>query len=176
MASDVSYLTGRPFFERRSLVVEQEFDGVRIFRAYTHPSVHRGFVWRVFSFFSFMVSSVYAGIKAGPADLVMGTSPPIFQAVSAWLVARLRRRPFLLEIRDLWPEFAIDMGVLKNPLLIWLSRGLERFLYAQTNHVLVNSPAYRDYVNGKGVPLSKISLIPNGWTRTSSTLRHQGRK
>lgn len=162
VASDVSYLTGAPLLEHQSLMTEQVFQGVRILRAYTYPSVHRGFVWRVFSFLSFMISSIFAGLKAGPVDLVMGTSPPIFQAVSAWFVARLRRRPFLLEIRDLWPEFAIDMGVLKNPVLIRLSRWLENFLYAHADHILVNSPAYRDYVHKKLIPMEKISLIANG--------------
>jgi lipopolysaccharide/colanic/teichoic acid biosynthesis glycosyltransferase len=74
----------------------------------------------------------------------------------------VRRRPFLLEIRDLWPEFAIDMGVLRNPVLAGLSRWLERFLYARATHLLVNSPAYRDYLIGKGIPAKKISFIPNG--------------
>ena len=162
VASDVSYLTGKALFDRRSLITEQEFQGIRVLRAYTYPSVHRGFVWRVVSFLSFMVSSVYTGMKAGPIDLVIGTSPPIFQAVSAWIVAMMRRRPFLLEIRDLWPEFAIDMGVLKNPVLIGLSRWLENFLYARADHILVNSPAYRDYVHSKGVASERISLIANG--------------
>ena len=162
VASDVSYLTGNPLFDRQSLITEQEFQGIRVLRAYTYPSVHRGFVWRVVSFLSFMVSSVYAGMKAGPIDLVIGTSPPIFQAVSAWLVAVLRRRPFLLEIRDLWPAFAIDMGVLKNSVLIGLSRWLENFLYARADHILVNSPAYRDYVHSKEIAFEKISLIANG--------------
>lgn len=162
VASDVSYLTGKSLFDKPSLMTAQEFEGIRILRAYTYPAVHQGFVWRVFSFLSFMVSSVYAGLKAGPVDLVMGTSPPIFQAVSAWLVATLRRRPFLLEIRDLWPVFAIDMGVLKNPVLISLSSWLENFLYARAHHILVNSPAYRDYIHGKGIPMEKISLIANG--------------
>ncbi len=93
---------------------------------------------------------------------MVGTSPPIFQAVSAWLVAVLRRRPFLFEIRDLWPEFAIGLGVLKNPLLIMLSRWLERFLYARATHILVNSPAYVDYFETLVIPETKISLIPNG--------------
>jgi lipopolysaccharide/colanic/teichoic acid biosynthesis glycosyltransferase len=92
----------------------------------------------------------------------MGTSPPIFQAFAAWLVAFLRRRPFLLEVRDLWPEFAIDMGVLKNPLLIWLSRGMECFLYARSTHILANSPAYREYLVRRHVAPLKISLISNG--------------
>jgi len=92
----------------------------------------------------------------------MGTSPPIFQAFAAWAVAFLRGRPFLLEVRDLWPEFAIDMGVLRNPLLIWLSRRLEYFLYARSKHILVNSPAYREYLVCRHIAPLKISLISNG--------------
>jgi glycosyltransferase involved in cell wall biosynthesis len=103
-----------------------------------------------------------AGLRAGPVDVVMGTSPPIFQAASAWLVSALRRKPFLLEIRDLWPEFAINMGVLKNPLLILLSRWLERFLYWRATHILVNSPAYRDYLIHQRIDAAKVSLISNG--------------
>jgi glycosyltransferase involved in cell wall biosynthesis len=109
-----------------------------------------------------MISSVWVALKVKNVDLVMGTSPPIFQAVSAWLVSVIKGCPFLLEIRDLWPEFAIDMGVLKNPQLIWVARKLERFLYARANQILVNSPAYRDYLLHMGVPEEKISFIANG--------------
>jgi len=162
VASNLSYLTGKETGRTSGLVSEQNLHGVKVRRAYTYPSLHRNFVWRVFSFLSFMVTSVLASFRSGEIDLVMGTSPPIFQAISAWAISKLRRRPFLLEIRDLWPEFAIGMGVLKNPALIWLSRRLERFLYAQAAHLLVNSPAYRDYLLRKGVSPAKITLIPNG--------------
>jgi len=144
------------------MVVQQDLEGIAILRAYTYPALHRSFIWRVVSFFSFMITSVVAALRAGRVDLIMGTSPPIFQAVSAWLVATLRRQPFLLEIRDLWPEFAIDMGVLNNHVLIILSRWLEQFLYDRATHLLVNSPAYRDYLLGKGISPDKVSLIPNG--------------
>ena len=162
VASNLSYLTGQSTVKTTSLVTEQSIDGVRVLRAYTYPSLHRTFVWRVVSFISFMLSSVWAGLKTGPVDVVMGTSPPIFQAVSACVVAVLRRRPFLLEIRDLWPEFGIDMGILTNPVLIRLSRWLEGFLYSRASHLMVNSPAYRDYLLRKGVPDEKITLISNG--------------
>ncbi|MGE0824679.1 MAG: sugar transferase [Candidatus Binatia bacterium] len=162
VASDVSYLTGQAAAQNARLVTEQNNNGMRVLRAYTYPALHHSFVWRVISFVSFMCTAVWTGLRAGPVDLVMGTSPPIFQAVSAWLVALLRRRPFLLEIRDLWPEFAVEMGVLKNPLLIWLSRRLESFLYSQATHLLVNSPAYRNYLIVKNVPAEKVSLIANG--------------
>jgi glycosyltransferase involved in cell wall biosynthesis len=163
VASDVSYLTGQSAVKRKGLFVRQVLEsGVVVLRAYSYPALHRSFVWRVLSFFSFMVTSLWAGLQCGPVDLVIGTSPPIFQAGSAWLVAFVRRRPFLLEIRDLWPDFAIGIGVLTNPLLIALSRWLERFLYARADHILVNSPAYRDYMLARGLPPDKVTLIPNG--------------
>jgi glycosyltransferase involved in cell wall biosynthesis len=162
VASNIGYVTQRPIVDGRGLVREQRVGGIRVLRAYTYPSLQRSFSWRVIAFLSFMCTSFWASLRAGPVDVVMSTSPPIFQAVSGWLMAVICRRPFLLEIRDLWPEFAIDIGVLKNPMLIVLSRWLERFLYARATHILVNSPAYRDYLLDKGVPSAKLSFIPNG--------------
>lgn len=164
VTSNVGYLTGARLSAHSGLVTEEHVDGIRILRAYTYPSLHRSFVWRVFAFFSFMFTAVIAGLRAGSVDVVMGTTPPIFQSVSAWVVAFLRGRPFLLEVRDLWPEFAVSMGVLRNPILIALSRWLEHFLYAAADHILVNSPAYRDYLMAKNVPADKVTVIPNGVT------------
>ena len=65
-----------------------------ILRAYTYPALHRSFVHRVFSFFSFMLSSFWLGLKVRQVDLVWGTSPPIFQGVTAWALARLKACPF----------------------------------------------------------------------------------
>jgi len=162
VTSDLSYLTGQQVGAGQGPVAEENVEGVRILRARTYPSLHQSFVWRVVCFLSFMVSSIRAALRAGPVDVVVGTTPPIFQAVSAWAVSVLRWRPFLLEVRDLWPKFAIGLGVLKNPLLIVLSRWLESFLYARATHLLVNSPAYRDYLVARGVPGEKVTLIPNG--------------
>ena len=162
VASDLSYLSGKRAVKERKLISKQNLRGIKVLRSFTYPSLHRSFIWRVFSFISFMLTSIWAAMKADRPDLVMGTSPPIFQAVSAGLVAKIKRCPFLLEIRDLWPEFAIDMGVLTNPVLIKLSRWLEKFLYARATHILVNSPAYRDYLIKKGIESDKIAFISNG--------------
>ena len=159
VASDLSYLSGKKCGADEHV---QNFDGVQVRRAWTYSALHRSFAWRVVSFLSFMISSIWVALKVKNVDLVIGTSPPIFQAVSAWVISVVKWKPFLLEIRDLWPEFAIDMGVLKNPVLIWMSRRLERFLYSRANHLLVNSPAYRDYLIDLGIPAAKISFIANG--------------
>jgi glycosyltransferase involved in cell wall biosynthesis len=131
-------------------------------RAYIFPALHRSYFWRIISFLSFMFSSAWTALQVRDVDLVMGTTPPIFQAVSAWVVAWMRRKPFLLEVRDLWPEFGVSMGVLTNPVLIALGRWLEKFLYARATHILVNSPAYKEYMIGKGVPEKKITYIAYG--------------
>jgi len=162
VASDLNYQTGERTVERAGLYAEQNIDGVRVLRAYIYPALHRSYLWRIVSFLSFMVSSVWTALRVREVDLVMGTSPPIFQAVSAWFVAFLRRRPFLLEVRDLWPEFGVGMGVLKNPVVIAAARWVESFLYVRAAHILVNSPAYKEYMVGKGVPAEKITYIPYG--------------
>jgi glycosyltransferase involved in cell wall biosynthesis len=68
----------------------------------------------------------------------------------------------LLEVRDLWPEFAVDMKVLTNPIIIGLARWLEMFLYRRATHILVNSPAYKKYILEKGIPEKKVTFIPYG--------------
>jgi glycosyltransferase involved in cell wall biosynthesis len=162
VSGEVHYMTGRRARGRRGLVTRRETGGIAVLLAYALPSLHRGFGWRVASYASFMLTSAYAALRAEPPDLVLGTSPPIFQAVSAAAIAAVRRRPFVLEIRDLWPEFAIDMGVLRQPILVALSRALERALYATATHLVVNSPAYGTYLESKGVAAEKITLVPNG--------------
>jgi len=162
VASDLNYQTGQRTVERHGVFTEQMIDGVRVLRSYIYPTLHRSYFWRIVSFFSFMFSSVWTALSVKDADLIMGTTPQIFQAVSAWFVAFVRNKPFLLEVRDLWPEFGISMGVITNPILISLTRWLEKFLYARATHILVNSPAYKEYMVAKGVPANKITYIPYG--------------
>jgi glycosyltransferase involved in cell wall biosynthesis len=107
-----------------------------------------------------MVSSFWLGLSVKNVDLVWGTSPPIFQGVTAWMLARLKRAKFLFEVRDLWPLFAVAVGVLHNPILIRASEWLERFLYRHADRVMVNSPGYNEHVRVRGA--KRVELIPNG--------------
>lgn len=160
IASDVSYLDGA----RSAGGSVMTCDGIEIRRVKQFRNIHQSFFHRLLGFVSFMVSAFIGGWTAAKdADVVMGTSPPLFQALSAWGVALLRWKPFLLEIRDLWPDFAIEMGVIRNPVFIFLARRLECFLYARATLILVNSPAFIDYlVDQRGISREKIQLIPNG--------------
>lgn len=161
ISSPVSYLSGKSRSgKNRWVEKEQPEAGITILRTYTYPSLHRSFFHRVLSFFSFMLSSFFVGLGVRNVTLVWGTSPPIFQGVTAWLLARLKGVPFLFEVRDLWPAFAIAVGVLRNPLLIRLSQSLERFLYRHADRVMVNSPGFIDHVTQRGARW--VELVPNG--------------
>lgn len=160
IASTVSYLTGKAESTGAQEETTVEGGSVTVIRARTYSALHRSFVHRVFSFFSFMASAFASGWKVSQVDLVWGTSPPIFQGVTAWLLARLKRAAFLFEVRDLWPAFAIEVGVLRSSLLIRLSRWLERFLYRRADVVMVNSPGFIRHVGQHGA--REVALIPNG--------------
>lgn len=161
IASPVSYLTGAASGERVPWVTRQSGgQGVTILRAYTYRALHKSFVHRVFSFLSFMISSFLIGLTVKKVDLVWGTSPPIFQGLAAWALARIKRAKFLFEVRDLWPAFAVAVGVLTNPLLIGASEGLEKFLYRRAGRLMVNSPGFIPHIEARGG--RDLVLIPNG--------------
>jgi glycosyltransferase involved in cell wall biosynthesis len=156
ITSTYSYLTG----ERKN--PPSLINGIEVHLAATLGGSHRSYFRRILGFLTFTISSFFVALGLEKPDLVVGTSPPMFQAISAWAIATIRRRPFVLEIRDLWPEFAIELGLLRSRTLISFARSFERFLYRESNHIIVNSPGYLDYLLLKGVPKTKITVIPNG--------------
>ena len=158
IASPISYLTGK---QAGTAKVTLDAGGlIAIYRTYTYPALHKSFFHRIFSFLSFMFSSFFKSLSIHHVDAVWGTSPPIFQSFTAWLVARLKGVPFILEIRDLWPAFAIAVGVLNNKTLIALSQWLEKFLYRHADLIVVNSPGFIEHIQARGG--KNICLIPNG--------------
>lgn len=157
IASPISYLTGNTTTSEKKIVDDL---GVTIYRTFTYHALHKSFFHRLISFFSFMFSSFFRATKVKNVDLVWGTSPPIFQGITAWLIARLKGVPFLFEVRDLWPAFAIAVGVLQNKPIITLSQWLEKFLYKHADIVVVNSPGYIEHVSQRGA--KDVQLVPNG--------------
>jgi len=156
IASSISYLTGR----ERPADDSSQGNGLTILRAVTYRSLHRSLVHRLPNFFTFMLSSFLLGLRVRNVDLVWGTSPPLFQAFSAWLLAFIKRKKFLFEVRDLWPDFAVAAGVLRNRPLIIASQWLESFLYRRADQLLLNSPGFVEHVSARGG--GNIEVIPNG--------------
>ena len=144
--------------------VQKKQGAVNVWRCHVSESYNKHFVGRLWGYFSFMFSSLYAGLfKAkGKFDVVIVTSPPLFVGVSGYLVARLRRMPFVFEVRDLWPESAIDTGVLTNKLIIKLAYWVEGFIYKRAALINVLTPAfYKALKEKKGIPDKKLIQISN---------------
>ena len=161
ITSPVSYLSGESSLTGQFLWKKEQWaENIEIRYCWTSSGMHKGFVPRLLAFFSFMFSSFFCALNVKHADLIWGTSPNLFQAWTAWLSARLKRKPFLLEIRDLWPEFAVAMGALTNPLLIRMSQWLERFLYNHADRIIVNSPGFIPYI--RDICGKTPDLVPNG--------------
>lgn len=159
LASPYSYQTGRRVTELNREILEP---GLEVIRCRVWGSVNRSFFWRTVGFLSFMFSSFFTALRQPKVDLCWGTSPPLLQVGTTWLVARLKRAAFVFEVRDLWPAFAVQMGVLKNPLLIRLSLALESFLYRHADRLIVNSPGFIHHLQTHGADEDRITLVQNG--------------
>ncbi len=157
IASPVSYITGKASTSGEPVA---QADGIEILRAPVYSAHHRSFLHRMVAFFSFMATAFWLGMRVRNVDVVWGTSPPIFQGITAWALARLKGARFLFEVRDLWPQFAVAAGVLKNPVLIRASEWLEGFLYRHADRLVVNSPGFIAHVKARGG--RDVELVPNG--------------
>jgi glycosyltransferase involved in cell wall biosynthesis len=138
-------------------------DGIRVLRCWVYAVPNSGVGRRGLDHFSFMLSSLAVGWpRLGKVDLVLASSPTLFSAVSAWLVARALKVPFVLEVRDLWPEAIVELGVMRPGATVKVLQRLARFLYDQAARVVLVTETFADHLAAQGVPRSKLAVIPNG--------------
>jgi colanic acid biosynthesis glycosyl transferase WcaI len=147
---------------RQTPFKRETLDTVDVLRVPTLIFPNRAIVLRIFDFLSFMVTSCIASFFVGRPDVVMATSPQFFTAVSGWFVSRVYRRPFVFEIRDLWPDSIVAMGVMKEGFAIKLTRRIEQFLYGQADLIVTVTSSTRDLLMARGVDGKKIVVVTNG--------------
>ncbi len=147
---------------RNRLCQHQRIDGIRVLRVWTYLAPNRGTAKRIINFLSYFVMATIAGLLAGDADVVIGTSPQFFAGWAGLAVARAKRRPYVLEIRDIWPESITTVGAMQNGALVRLLERLEERLYRWSTRIVVVGDGYRDRLVEKGVPAAKIAVISNG--------------
>lgn len=166
LAGMVHYATGKKIEKFNGLYtsIEEINPNLTIIRSHVSELYNVNFLGRLWGYFSFVFSSIYAGLfKANKKyDFIIATSPPLFIGITALVLSKIKSIPYIFEIRDLWPESAIDIGVLKNTFLIKLSFFLEKIIYNNALKISVLTPAFRDkLIEHKGISPSKIILVPN---------------
>jgi glycosyltransferase involved in cell wall biosynthesis len=114
-------------------------------------------------YLSYTVSSFVTGFFQKNVDLIIVTSPPLFVGVSAWFLAKIKRVPFIFEVRDLWPESAIATGVLTNNILINVMYWIEKSLYKNAHKIIALTPAFKEDISKRFPEYApKIEIITNG--------------
>jgi colanic acid biosynthesis glycosyl transferase WcaI len=172
---DVTVLTGfpnhpdgvvRPQYKKqfRRGVIREKMNGINVVRTWLLPFPNRKAHERMLNYSSFFVSAAAVGSFLAKPDVVIATSPQLLVGLAGWWVARVKRAPFVLEIRDLWPESlaAVGIGAENSALHRALAR-IARFLYRAADHIVVVTPAFRErLIADWQVPPEKISVVQNG--------------
>lgn len=171
LGHDVTVITGfpnhptgiiRPEY-RGNFIKREKVDGIDLLRTWIYCAPNKGFLKRILNFLSFFLSSfLLGGLLTRRPDVVVGTSPQFFCAVSACLLSVIKRVPFVFEVRDIWPQSAIELGALKNPLLIRALEAIEMLMYRRAAMIVIVAESTKPYLLAKGIPAAKIVLVPNG--------------
>lgn len=138
-----------------------DVDGISVIYLRIPYSNHMGILRRFQSFFSFMLYSTWIILKGPKYDTIIATSTPLTVGFPALIAKFFRRIPYVFEVRDLWPEVPIQMGGLKNPLLIWLAKTFEKTIYRYASQIVALSPGMYEGVIAAGASADKAHMIPN---------------
>lgn len=142
--------------KRRGLV-----DGIDVIELDLAYSNSDGFLKRIWTFLLFAMRSVWIALTE-KYDLVFATTTPLTAGIPGIFARWLRRKPFVFEVRDLWPELPREMGVINNPLVLWAMGVLEWVSYRSAHRLIGLSPGIVEGIKKCGVPADRIAMVPNG--------------
>ena len=143
-------------------IAKQNMEGIEVWRVKTFMSANEGFLKRSIDFASFMMSSLFFGLFVRKVDIVIGTSPQFFTVISAWILSKLRRVPFVFELRDIWPASITAVGAMNSGWIIKILEKLEMFLYYQADLIISVTQSFKSELQSRGVPSEKIKVVLNG--------------
>ena len=141
---------------------KENIDGIEVRRVKTYITANEGFVKRTLDFISFMVTSFFAGLFVKKPDVIVGTSPQFFTACSAWALSAIRRKPFVFELRDIWPASITAVGAMDKTIVIRLLEKLEMFLYRRATRIISVTHSFKDELVRRGIDTGKIDVVLNG--------------
>ena len=147
--------------EAGKLVDTQNVDGIRVLTLNVPYDQKMSYVRRMLAFIWFMLLASWVALRQRQVDVIFATSTPLTIAVPAIIAATINRKPFIFEVRDLWPEVPIGIGILNNRVLVMLARALEKFAYRRAKHIIALSPGMKEGIVRAGISPAKVTVIPN---------------
>lgn len=175
IAGNIHYATGKKILPNTWSNTEKVDEDITLYRTWTYSGYNSNFVGRVIGYLSYTFSSLVKALFLKKPDVYIVTSPSIFVGISAIIVSKLKRVPFIFEVRDLWPESAVATGVLNNKFLLNILYWLEYRLYKYSKKIVVLTPAFKENIE-KRYPefIGKIEIITNGADFSIMGEKHQG--
>lgn len=146
---------------RNRLWGSETVDGIRVIRVWSYIARNEGVVRRTVDFLSFMATGAVAALFVR-ADVVVGTSPQFFTVCAASFVAKVKRLPWVFELRDLWPESITAVGAMKDSAALRLLTNVEYFLYRSADLIVPVTHAFRAELERRGIAAAKIEVVTNG--------------
>lgn len=166
----VTIITGAPNFPEgkvfngfsNSWYSKSNIEGIEVRRVKTYITANEGFSKRIIDFMSFMVTSFFAGLFVKKPDVIVGTSPQFFTAVSAWALSAIKFKPFIFELRDIWPASITAVGAMERSLPIRILEKVEIFLYHKADKIISVTHSFKSELIERGVDGDKIDVVLNG--------------
>lgn len=175
IAGNIHYATGKKILPNTWSNKEIVEENITLYRTWTYSKYNSNFIGRIIGYLSYTFSSLVKALFLKKPDIYIVTSPSIFVGISAILVSKIKRIPFIFEVRDLWPESAVATGVLNNKFLLKILYILEYRLYKYSKKIVVLTPAFKDNIE-KRFPefIGKIEIITNGADFSIMEKEHKG--
>jgi glycosyltransferase involved in cell wall biosynthesis len=160
MGFDVTIITTLRDKKTSDNLLVEKINGVTIYWLNIPYSNKMNFVRRIIAFLQFAFKSLRVGSKIN-ADVIFASSTPLTVAFPALYCNWKNRIPLVFEVRDLWPNIPIAMGVIKSPLIKWLAESLELITYKNSSKIVALSPDMKSYIVNLGISEDKIIVVPN---------------
>ena len=147
---------------RNKLWQSETMEGIQVIRVWTYITANEGFVKRILDYQSFMLAAILAALFVRQVNVVIGTSPQFFTACAAYAVSRLKRIPFVFELRDIWPESIRVVGAMGDSRLLDALEVVELFLYRKAALIVSVTHSFKKNLVNRGVDANKIVVVTNG--------------
>ena len=158
-----NYPRGKIFPGYRNRLFQSEtIDGVKVIRLLTLPVANEGVLLRTLNYVMFSMMAILFVGRLPACDVVMSTSPNLFCGAAGWAIAKMKRVPWVLEIRDLWPQAISAVGAVQNRMMLAPFHALERWAYSHADVIVTVTRSFADHIRAHGGSSTTIHVIPNG--------------
>ncbi len=146
---------------KNSWKTKEVVEGINVIRVWTYITSNKGFLKRILDYISFSFTSFFAGLFL-KCDVIVATSPQFFTALSGRTLHFFKRKPWVMEVRDLWPDSIKSVGAMKDGLVLKYFSKEEKWCYKSADRIVVVTDTFKKIISEKGIPAEKISVVKNG--------------